>query len=242
MYCLAFLETPHPPLLPPPLLLLLLPPQLSTWCVSPDFLAIPEMRQAQLAAAALPYVGYGVNADHGAGCKRVAEGRGGEGRAQRTSRHHAPPPPTSHRRTQHPPAREAILLRAPRLVRPRAHLRSERPVEVALLRLRFSPGHRRRSDRRSQGRPGGGARPARKLGRTGDDGRMRPVYPSLSLTLSRQASANVGTIDCATSVGQCGWATITVRGTWGGSVMWPCPPRSIQCGDVLPLVVPASAV
>ena len=45
--------------------------QLSTWCVSPDFVAIPEMRVAQLAAADLTLVGYGVNADHGAGCKCV---------------------------------------------------------------------------------------------------------------------------------------------------------------------------
>ena len=42
--------------------------QLSTWCDTPVD-AIPQMRQAQLAATALPYVGYGVNADHGAGCK-----------------------------------------------------------------------------------------------------------------------------------------------------------------------------
>lgn len=30
--------------------------------------AVPEMRQAQLAATTLPKVGYAVNADHGAGC------------------------------------------------------------------------------------------------------------------------------------------------------------------------------
>lgn len=40
--------------------------QLSTWC-SGD--AIPIMREAQMAALTLGGVGYGVNADHGAGCK-----------------------------------------------------------------------------------------------------------------------------------------------------------------------------
>ena len=40
--------------------------QLSTWCASP--VAIAEIRDAQMAAVALPNVGYATNADHGAGC------------------------------------------------------------------------------------------------------------------------------------------------------------------------------
>merc|ERR1719407_398711 len=40
--------------------------QLSTWCG--HGLAVPEMRDAQLAALALQKVGYATNADHGAGC------------------------------------------------------------------------------------------------------------------------------------------------------------------------------
>merc|ERR1719240_217710 len=40
--------------------------QLSTWCANPD--AIAEMRDAQMAAMALPNIGYATNADHGAGC------------------------------------------------------------------------------------------------------------------------------------------------------------------------------
>lgn len=40
--------------------------QLSTWCKDPQ--AIPEMREAQMAALKLSKVGYATNADHGAGC------------------------------------------------------------------------------------------------------------------------------------------------------------------------------
>jgi len=40
--------------------------QLSTWCGRP--VAIAAMREAQMAALALPKVGYATNADHGAGC------------------------------------------------------------------------------------------------------------------------------------------------------------------------------
>lgn len=40
--------------------------QLSTWCGDPE--GIAAMRDAQLAALALPKVGYATNADHGAGC------------------------------------------------------------------------------------------------------------------------------------------------------------------------------
>lgn len=42
--------------------------QLSTWCISSNQDAIPQMRVAQMAALSLPKVGYGTNADHGAGC------------------------------------------------------------------------------------------------------------------------------------------------------------------------------
>ena len=41
--------------------------QLSTWCATPaDSLA--QMREAQMAALALPNVGWATNADHGDGC------------------------------------------------------------------------------------------------------------------------------------------------------------------------------
>merc|ERR1719440_2161381 len=40
--------------------------QLSTWCASPE--GIAGIRDAQMAAVALPKVGYATNADHGAGC------------------------------------------------------------------------------------------------------------------------------------------------------------------------------
>jgi hypothetical protein len=40
--------------------------ELSTWCVPGS--PIPLLRDAQLAAVALGGVGYGINADHGAGC------------------------------------------------------------------------------------------------------------------------------------------------------------------------------
>ena len=40
--------------------------ELSTWCVPGN--PIPLLRDAQMAAVALGGVGYGVNADHGAGC------------------------------------------------------------------------------------------------------------------------------------------------------------------------------
>merc|ERR1740117_782891 len=41
--------------------------QLSTWCATPPA-SIPQMREAQMAALALPNVGYATNADHGFGC------------------------------------------------------------------------------------------------------------------------------------------------------------------------------
>ena len=41
--------------------------QLSTWCALPPA-SLPQMRQAQMAALALPNVGYATNADHGQGC------------------------------------------------------------------------------------------------------------------------------------------------------------------------------
>ena len=41
--------------------------QLSTWCALPPS-ALPEMRQAQMAALKLANVGYATNADHGMGC------------------------------------------------------------------------------------------------------------------------------------------------------------------------------
>ena len=43
--------------------------QLSTWCTSnATNVSIAQMRDAQLAALALPAVGYATNADHGFGC------------------------------------------------------------------------------------------------------------------------------------------------------------------------------
>eukprot|EP00729_Bicosta_minor_P027722 gene27722-4213_t len=41
--------------------------QLSTWCALPPD-SLPQMRDAQMAALALPNVGYATNADHGMGC------------------------------------------------------------------------------------------------------------------------------------------------------------------------------
>ena len=41
--------------------------QLSTWCALPPA-SLPQMREAQMAALALPNVGYATNADHGMGC------------------------------------------------------------------------------------------------------------------------------------------------------------------------------
>jgi len=41
--------------------------QLSTWCCLPPE-SLPQMREAQMAALALPNVGYATNADHGMGC------------------------------------------------------------------------------------------------------------------------------------------------------------------------------
>lgn len=41
--------------------------QLSTWCALPPA-SLPQMRDAQMAALALPNVGYATNADHGFGC------------------------------------------------------------------------------------------------------------------------------------------------------------------------------
>ena len=41
--------------------------QLSTWCALPPE-SLPQMREAQMAALALPNVGYATNADHGMGC------------------------------------------------------------------------------------------------------------------------------------------------------------------------------
>lgn len=41
--------------------------QLSTWCAQPPT-SLPQMREAQMAALALPNVGYATNADHGMGC------------------------------------------------------------------------------------------------------------------------------------------------------------------------------
>ena len=41
--------------------------QLSTWCALPPD-SLPQMREAQMAALALPNVGYATNADHGMGC------------------------------------------------------------------------------------------------------------------------------------------------------------------------------
>ena len=42
--------------------------QLSTWCAANSPASIPQMREAQMAALALPNVGYATNADHGDGC------------------------------------------------------------------------------------------------------------------------------------------------------------------------------
>eukprot|EP01051_Picozoa_sp_SAG22_P001643 SAG22_NODE_67_length_22882_cov_25.671553_5_plen_253_part_00 len=42
--------------------------QLSTWCALPPQ-SLPQMRDAQMAALALPNVGYATNADHGLGCQ-----------------------------------------------------------------------------------------------------------------------------------------------------------------------------
>ena len=42
--------------------------QLSTWCSASSPASLPQMREAQMAALALPHVGYATNADHGDGC------------------------------------------------------------------------------------------------------------------------------------------------------------------------------
>ena len=41
--------------------------QLSTWCALPPE-SLPQLREAQMAALALPNVGFSTNADHGMGC------------------------------------------------------------------------------------------------------------------------------------------------------------------------------
>jgi hypothetical protein len=110
------------------------PYQLSTWCFGPDMQAVPEMRQAQLAATSLFGVGYAVNADHGAGCKLVhffalfvLSGRADHACLLFTR--------TSSCHLQHTSSCEAVLCGSPREVSPRGQLRPACRLEVALVRV-----------------------------------------------------------------------------------------------------------
>jgi hypothetical protein len=109
--------------------------------------AVPEMRQAQLAALALPRVGFAVNADHGAGCKSVTAWHAST--VHHSARHsnalhvHVRVTPLY---LQHPSACKAVLLCAPRKFGLSGHLCPNHTVEVALVCVSCRSGYRWRSD------------------------------------------------------------------------------------------------
>ena len=129
--------------------------QLSTWCAGD---AIPIMREAQMSALAIGGVGYGVNADHGAGCNI------------------------------HPPPKQFCASRMAR----------------SALAITYGQGALWKSPAYASAVAGAGS-------------------ATITLTdvtaggLVLQPSANVGTLDCTKSAGQCGWAALQFNdpaGTW----------------------------